>query len=286
MKKVKKAVVLAAGYGTRFMPFSKAVSKTMLPIIDTPTIQLILEEAFESGVKEALVVVGYNKESIISHFSKNLHLEEKLKDKPEFLKLIKKPANMKVKFIEQKELNGTAGAIMLAKDFTKDEPFLLMYADDLMYCEKPVSKQIIEEYEKTGKCVLACQNVPKELVVKYSSVEYLSKNSDRSYNVSKIIEKPKFEDIKSTLSTLGRYILLPYIYEYAEKIQPSINGERFVTDAFDMIAKDKGCIAYDFEGIRYDIGNKFGYLTAVVDYALRDKSYSKQFKEFLKKKLK
>ena len=282
MKKVKKAVLLAAGYGTRFMPFAKAISKTMLPIIDTPTIQLILEEAFDSGIEEALVVVGYNKESIISHFSKNEHLEEKLKNNQEFLDLIKKPANMKIKFVEQKELNGTAGAIMLARDFTKDEPFLLMYADDLMYCEKPVSKQIIEEYERTGKCVMACKHVPKELVVKYSSVEYSSKNNERSYNVTKIIEKPKLEDVKSTLSTLGRYVLPPCVYEYSEKIKPTINGERFVTDAFDMIAQNEGCIAYDFEGIRYDIGNKFGYLTAVVDYALRDKNYGEQFKEFLK----
>lgn len=284
MKNINKAVILAAGYGTRFLPFSKAISKTMLPIIDKPTIQLVVEEAKQSGCNEILIIVGVNKESIVKHFEKNENLENRIKDNKEFLNLVKE-TNIDIKYVEQTILDGTAGAVKLAKDFTKDEPFLLMFADDLMYNnEYPVSKQIIDVYNKTGLSVMACKNVPKELVTKYSSVEYYKKE-DRIYYVSKIVEKPKLEDVKSTLSTLGRYVLVPEIYNYLNKIEKSIKGEKFITDAFDLMAKNEGIIAYDFIGTRYDIGNKFGYLTAVVDYALENKEFGEKFKEFLKSKI-
>lgn len=284
MKEVKKAVILAAGYGTRFLPFSKAISKTMLPIIDKPTIQLVVEEAKNSGCEEILIIVGVNKESIIRHFEKNENLENRIKDNIEFLNLVKE-TNVDIKYIEQTVLDGTAGAVNLAKEFTKDEPFLLMFADDLMHNnEYPISKQIIDVYNKTGLSVMACKNVSKELVTKYSSVEFYKKE-DRTHYVSKIIEKPKLEEIKSTLSTLGRYVLVPEIYNYINKIEKSIKGEKFITDAFDLIAKNEGIIAYEFIGTRYDIGNKFGYLTAVVDYALENKEFGDKFKEYLKSKI-
>ena len=167
MKEVKKAVILAAGYGTRFLPFSKAISKTMLPIIDKPTIQLVVEEAKNSGCEEILIIVGVNKESIIKHFEKNENLENRIKDNEEFLNLVKE-TNVEIKYVEQIVLDGTAGAVNLAKEFTKDEPFLLMFADDLMHNnEYPISKQIIDVYNKTGLSVMACKNVSKQKLKLY-----------------------------------------------------------------------------------------------------------------------
>lgn len=286
MKKVKKAVILAGGYGSRFMPFTKAVSKVMLPIIDTPTIQLVLKEAKDSGIEEVLIIVGVNRENIVKHFSYDKHLEEKFADKPEILNLIQQPSKMmKVHFITQKRLNGTGGALLLAKKFTKNEPFLLMFSDDLMYSEKPVSKQLIKIFEKTGSTILGCKKVKKENAVKYSTVEY-NKHDGRSYYATSITEKPKLENVKSTLCTLGRYVLTPEIYNLTKQIKPSLNGEIILTDAFSMLIKKETVIAYNFEGIRYDIGNKLEYVKAVTDFALRDSNYRKDYLMFLKDKIK
>lgn len=285
MKPIKKAVILAAGFGTRFLPFSKSVYKGMLPIIDTPTIELIVNELVESGIEDILMIVGFNKTDVISHFSHNKVLEEKFKDKPEYLKAVTNQLKAKVSFVEQKVINGTGGAILLAEDFTKDEPFLMCFADDLMLSDVPVSKQLIDEYNRTGKAVLGCQSIPKEQVVRCSSVEYSSKNG-RSHVVTRVVEKPKFEDIKSTLSTLGRYIFLPSIYDYCRKLKVNQTcNELCITDTYDMIAENEGLIAYEFEGTRYDIGNKFGYLTAVFDYALKNPEYSEKLKEYIKESI-
>lgn len=279
-----KAVIMAAGYGTRFLPFTKAVSKTMLPIIDKPTIQIIVEEAIESGVDEILVIVGSNKEAIIKHFSEDNELLKRVEKNKEMYEIAKKTFVPKIKFVEQKILNGTGGAIMLAKDFVGNEPFLLMFADDLFVGNnKPVSKQMIDLYNQTGKTILGCKNVSKELIVKYSSVEYSSKDG-RVYQVTKITEKPKPEEIKSTLSTLGRYILKPNIFEVCENLETK-NGEKIITDAYDVLARQGDVIAYDFDGTRYDIGNKFGYLTAVFDFALKDDEYSDKLKDYIKNRI-
>ncbi len=279
-----KAVIMAAGYGTRFLPFTKAVSKTMLPIIDKPTIQIIVEEAIESGVDEILVIVGSNKEAIIKHFSEDNDLLKRVGKNKEMYEIAKKTFVPKIKFVEQKILNGTGGAIMLAKDFVGNEPFLLMFADDLFVGNnKPVSKQMIDLYNQTGKTILGCKNVSKELIVKYSSVEYSSKDG-RVYQVTKITEKPKPEEIKSTLSTLGRYILKPNIFEVCENLETK-NGEKIITDAYDVLARQGDVIAYDFDGTRYDIGNKFGYLTAVFDFALKDDEYSDKLKDYIKNRI-
>lgn len=285
MKKVKKAVVLAAGFGTRFLPFSKSVYKGMLPIIDTPTIELIVDELVESGIEEILIIVGFNKEDVINHFSHNKVLEKKFENKPEQFEAITKQMKAKISFVEQKVINGTGGALLLAEKFTGDEPFVMSFADDLMFGEVPVSKQLIDEYYKTGKAVLGCQNIPKEQVVRCSSVEYTSKNG-RSHVVSRVVEKPKFEDIKSTLSTLGRYVFLPSIYDYCRKLEVNKTcNELCITDTYDMIAQNEGLIAYEFDATRYDIGNKFGYLTAIVDYALRSPEYHDRLVEHLKDKI-
>lgn len=280
-----KAVIMAAGYGSRFLPFSKAVSKTMLPIIDTPTIQLIVEEAIESGIDEILIIVGSNKESIIKHFSNDEALLKRLKNNEELYKVAKKTCLPQIKFVEQKVLDGTGGAIMLAKDFVKDEPFLLMFADDLIVGNKmPVSKQMIDLFNKTGKTILGCQHVSREAIVKYSSVEYSSQNG-RVYEITKITEKPKFEDVKSTLSTLGRYILKSDIFGVCEDLKEGHNGEKVITDAYDVLARRGDVLAYDFDGVRYDIGNKLGYLTAIFDFALKTPEYGEKLKEYIKQRV-
>jgi UTP--glucose-1-phosphate uridylyltransferase len=280
-----KAVIMAAGYGTRFLPFSKAVSKTMLPIIDKPTIQLIVEEALESGVEEVLIIVGSNKESIIKHFSNDEEMLKRLEKNKDFYDIAKKTCLPQIKFVEQKVLNGTGSAIMLAKDFVGDEPFLLMFADDLMVGNKKhVSRQMIELFEKTGKTILGCQHVSKEAITKYSSVEY-SKQEGRVYTVTKITEKPKLEDVKSTLSTLGRYILKSNIFEACQNLKEGIGGEKIITDAYDVLARQGDVLAYDFDGIRYDIGNKFGYLTAIFDYAMNNPEYSEKLKAYIKERI-
>ena len=278
-----KAVIMAAGYGTRFLPFTKAVSKTMLPIIDKPTIQLIVEEAIQSGVDEILIIVGANKDAIIRHFSYDENLTKKVSNNKEFSEILSKTNLPNIKFVEQKVLNGTGGAIMLAKDFVGNEPFVLMFADDLFVGNKlPVAKQLIDLFNQTGKSIMGCMNVSKEAITKYCSVEY-SKKENRVYSVTKITEKPKLEDVKSTLSCLGRYVLKPNIFDACEKLTEK-NGERIITDAFDILSREGDVLAYDIDGVRYDIGNKFGYLTAVLDFALKDKNYSKQLKEYLKNK--
>lgn len=280
-----KAVIMAAGYGTRFLPFTKAISKTMLPIIDKPTIQLVVEEALDSGIEEILIIVGNNKEAIIKHFSNDKEMLERVKNNKELYEMAKSTCLPQIKFVEQKVLNGTGGAIMLARDFVGEEPFLLMFADDLMVGAPPISKQLIDVFKKTGKTILGCQHVSREAITKYSSVEY-SKKDDRTYFATKITEKPKFEEVKSTLSTLGRYVLKSNIFSVCESLEPAKNGEKIITDAYDVLARQGDVIAYDFKGTRYDIGNKFGYLSAIFDFALSNAQYSDHLKKYIKEKQK
>lgn len=279
-----KAVIMAAGYGSRFLPFSKAVSKVMLPIIDTPTIQLVVEEAIESGIEEILIIVGSNKEAIIKHFSEDKALLHRVSGNDELYEIATKTCYNNIKFIEQKVLDGTGSGMMLAKKFIGNEPFLLMFADDLMVGNgTPVSKQMIDLFNKTGKTILGCQHVDKKDIVKYSSVEY-SKKSGRVYTVTKITEKPKLEEVRSTLSTLGRYILKSNIFEVCKHLQPNQKGEKIITEAYDILAKQGDVIAYDFDGIRYDIGNKLGYLTAVYDFSIKNEQYGKDFEKYVQSK--
>lgn len=286
MNQVKKAVILAAGFGTRFMPYCKAVPKCMMPLIDTPIIEVICEQCFRAGVEDILIVIGSNKQVVENHFKKNSRLEEKLRDKPDILELIKKSENYRVRFVEQKEINGTAGATYLAKKFCGDQPFLLLLADDLMYNDgKSVAEQVIEAYHKTGKNVLAVNQVTMEEIVRYSSVEY-DGNCGNLYNVTKIVEKPKKEDVKSMFSTLGTYVLTSEVFDKIEKIENTRNGEKFLTDAFDMLAREGKVVACDFEGKHYDTGNKLAYIKTIVEYALRSEEFGEDFESYLKNLIK
>lgn len=285
MLEVKKAVIPVAGFGTRFLPYTKAVPKAMLPILNKPAIQIILEEVINSGIEEVLIVVGYKNEVILQHFTKSEVLENQLlkNDKQDFYNAIKYPENMaKISFIEQKELNGTAKAIEIAKEFVNGEPFAVLFGDDVMFNEDyPVIKQLIDVFKTTNKTVIGCKNVPRKDVTKYASVEYDNKVGN-VYNVTKITEKPKLEDVKSTLAPLGRYVLTADVFDVLKELKPSKNGEYQLTDAFDIMASYGKVCAIDFEGVRYDMGSRLGYLKANVEFGLRDEELKEDLLNYLK----
>lgn len=270
MQPVKKAVILAAGYGTRFLPFSKAVSKTMLPIVDKPAIQTVVEEALDAGMEQIVIVVGANGEAIKNHFSAFPELEERLKNNPEALQIVQSTSNMGVIFATQAIPNGTAGGILCAKDMIGNEPFLLMFADDVMFSQtESVSKQLVNAYLRTGKHIIGVQHVKKEEATKYGCVEFGAKNG-RYHNVTGFTEKPKLEEVKSTLVSLGRFVMKPSYFEFLSSVAPGKNGELSAADALIDLLKSEELLAYEFEGIRYDTGDKFGYLRAVLEFSLRD----------------
>lgn len=285
MFKVKKAVIPVAGFGTRFLPFTKAVPKMMLPIIDKPVLQIIAEEAVASGIEEILFIVGRHAEIIENYFTEDKEIESLLQ-KPS-LECVKKRTEQvaqlaKFSFILQEEQKGTAHAVALAKQFACGEPFLLMFGDDLMYNEgTPVSLQLIKAFEETGKTVIGCKRVPFDDVPKYASVEFNEVNG-RKHSITRIVEKPKREDVKSNLSPLGRYVCRSDIFDYIERTPVGANGEYQITDTFDLQAKDGVALAYEFEGVRYDTGDKLGYLKAVVEYSVRDKEFGEAFSQYLK----
>ena len=289
MKKIKKAVIPVAGYGTRFLPYTKAVPKAMLPIINKPAIQIITEEVINSGITDILFVVGYKHEVIENHFSKSNELDKVLLEhaKTELYDAVKYPETMaRITFAMQTELNGTAKAIQTAKNFINGEPFAILFGDDVMYNkDTPVIKQLIDVYNETGKTVIGCKNVTKEEVTMYASVEYDS-NDGNVYNATKITEKPKLEDVKSTISPLGRYVVTPDVFDKIANLEPGKNGEYQFTDVLDMIAKEGNCKALVFDGIRYDMGNRLGYLKANIEFGLRDEELNKELKEYLKELIK
>ena len=289
MSKIKKAVIPVAGYGTRFLPYTKAVPKAMLPVINKPAIQVITEEVINSDITDILFIVGYRNDVIEDHFSKSEELDKVLleKAKLDFYNAVKYPETMaNISFVMQKELNGTAKAIESAKDFVKDEPFAILFGDDLMYNkEKPVIKQLIDVYDKTGVSVIGCKNVPKKDVPMYASVEYDSYEGN-VYNATKITEKPKLEDVKSTLSPLGRYVVTPEIFDIIKTITPGASGEYQFTDALDILAKNNKCKALVFDGVRYDMGSRLGFLKANIEAGLRDEELSQPLKDYLKELIK
>ena len=284
MSKVKKAVIPVAGYGTRFLPYTKSVPKPMLPILNVPAIQIIAEEAVKSGIEEIMFVVGQKKEIIESHFAPFPELEQKLEQgkKYEFLQAVKYPETMaKFYFAVQKTQRGTADAILTAKEFVGNEPFAVLFGDDVMYNDEyPVTKQLIDAYEATGKTVVGCKQVPLADVPKYASCEYSSVDG-RLYKMTQIIEKPPIEQVKSNLAPLGRYVLSPNMIAILENLKPGAGGEYQLTDGLDAEAKTNGAFAYDFDAIRYDMGDRLGFLKANVEYGLRDKKLSEAFRKYL-----
>ncbi len=284
--KVKKAVIPVAGYGTRFLPFTKAVPKPMLPILNKPTLQIISEEVVNSGITDILFIVGYKKEILESHFNAAPELEDMLrkKGKDEFLKEVLYPERMaNFTYVIQEVQNGTASAVNLAKDFVGNEPFAVLFGDDVMYNEtRPVIGQLIDVYEKYGKTVLGCKRVSMDVISKYAAVEYDKELEKDVFNMVKVTEKPKKEEAKSNLAPLGRYVCSPEIFNIIDNLKPGANDEYQFTDALDLISRSEGALAYVFDGTRYDMGDRFGYLKANIEYGLRDAELKDKLKDYLK----
>jgi len=282
--KVRKAVIPAAGFGTRFLPATKAMPKEMLPVVDKPAIQYIVEEAVNSGIEEILIITGRNKESIENHFDHSPELERMLEDKnkEELLKITQEVSQMvDIHYIRQKEMRGLGHAIGYAKTFVGNEPFAILLGDDIVHNEKPCLKQLIEAYEQYGGSVLGVQQVAMDQVHKYGIAD--SKHlAGKSYEVFDLVEKPSAEEAPSNIAILGRYVLTPEIFDILEHTPPGKGNEIQLTDGLRTLLKSQKMYAYDFDGIRYDTGDKLGYMKAKVEFALRHPSIGEGFKEYLK----
>ncbi len=282
--KVRKAIIPAAGLGTRFIPATKAQPKEMLPIVDKPTLQYIIEEAVDSGIEEILIITGRNKTSIEDHFDRSIELEMVLEEKRKdaLLKQVRAISEMvDIHYIRQKEPLGLGHAIHRAKSFIGSEPFAVMLGDDIVYNDgHPCLKQMIQVYEQEKASVLGVQTVDWKDVSKYGIVDG-KKLDNRLYSVLGLVEKPNREDAPSNVAVLGRYIINPEIFEILEHTAPGKGGEIQLTDALKELASKQKMVAYDFEGIRYDVGNKLGFLKATVEFALRRDDLKEDFKAYL-----
>ena len=285
MQKITKAVITAAGLGTRFLPATKSYPKEMLPIVDKPTIQYIIEEALASGITDILIISGRNKRAIEYHFDRCPELEKNLAygGKDELLQMVKDIAEINIHYIRQKEPKGLGHAILCAKAFIGDEPFAVLLGDDVVHNEEyPCLKQLMDVYEATGGSVLGCQTVPQEKVSAYGIVASKPTDKARIFKVNDMVEKPAVEEAPSRLAVLGRYVITPEIFEILEHTAPGRGGEIQLTDALKVLAKEQSMYAYDFIGKRYDAGDKLGYLQATVEYALRKDDLKDKFVEYLK----
>ena len=280
---VKKAIIPCAGFGTRFLPVTKVLPKELLPIVDTPALSYIVDEAVASGIEEIVIVISPQKEDIRRLFEPNVALNARLEevdDKESYL-LANKSINAKISFVTQETMNGNANAILLCKKFANGEPVAVLFGDDVMYSGSatPVTKQLIDAYEKTGGTIVGCQQTPEDVARRCGVMIVDKPVSDKITKIKGIIEKPQGE-IPSELVSLGRFILSPDIFDAIEKT-PETKGEVYLTEAINLLAETKGVYACEFEARRYDIGNKEGYLEATIEYALRDENLKKNFKKYI-----
>jgi len=283
-KQIRKAIIPAAGLGTRFLPATKAQPKEMLPIVDKPTIQYIIEEAIDSGIEEILVITGRNKKCIEDHFDKSVELEMELEknNKTELLEVVKDISDMvDIHYIRQKEPRGLGHAIRCAKTFVGDEPFAILLGDDIVYNEgKPCLKQLIDCYNEYKTSILGVQTVAEEDVSRYGIVEGIPVEN-RVCKVKRLVEKPAVHEAPSNTAILGRYIVTPRIFDILDNTKPGKGNEIQLTDALLELINEEAMYAYNFEGKRYDVGDKLGYLEATVEYALRKPELKDEFIEYL-----
>lgn len=281
--KVKKAIIPAAGLGTRFLPATKAQPKEMLPIVDKPTIQYIIEEAIASGIEEILIITGRNKKCIEDHFDKSVELELELEKagKSDLLELVRDISDMvDIHYIRQKEPRGLGHAIYCAKTFVGNEPFAVLLGDDVVDSEVPCLKQLITCFNEYKTSILGVQQVPKENVSKYGIVDGISIDKG-VYKVKNLVEKPDPEEAPSNIAILGRYIITPQIFEHIEKTTPGKGGEIQLTDALKSLMSEEVMYAYEFNGKRYDVGDKLGFLEATVEFALKKPELRNDFIDYL-----
>lgn len=281
--KVKKAVIPAAGLGTRFLPATKAMAKEMLPIVDKPTIQFIVEEALKSGIEDILIVTGKAKRPIEDHFDANIELETNLKEKgkTELLKLVEETTDVNLHFIRQSHPKGLGHAVLQAKAFVGNEPFVVMLGDDLMEDKVPLTKQLINDYEKTHASTIAVMKVPHEDTSKYGIINPGEQVQPGLYNVKNFVEKPTPDKAPSDLAIIGRYLLTPEIFNVLEVQKPGAGNEIQLTDAIDELNKTQRVFAREFKGQRYDVGDKLGFMKTSIDYGLKHPEVKDGLKDYI-----
>ncbi|WKN28409.1 UTP--glucose-1-phosphate uridylyltransferase GalU [Apilactobacillus kunkeei] len=284
MKKIRKAIIPAAGLGTRFLPETKAMPKEMLPVVDKPAIQLIVEEAIASGITDILIIIGKGKRAIEDHFDSNTELELNLesKGKNKMLKAVKETNGLNIYFKRQEHPNGLGDAVHTAKSFVGEDPFVIMLGDDLMTDKTPLTKQLIDSYEETGSSTLAVMKVPHEDTSKYGVINPAKKVKEGLYDVTSFVEKPNPEDAPSDLAIIGRYLLTADIFDILENTKPGKGNEIQLTDAIDTLNKDGKVYAHEFKGNRYDTGNKFGWLQTNIEFGLKHPEVSDELKQYIK----
>lgn len=285
--KVRKAVIPAAGLGTRFLPATKALAKEMLPIVDKPTIQFIVEEAKASGIEDILIVEGKQKRSIEDHFDSAPELEQNLesKGKTKLLQLVHDTTDIGVNlfFVRQPYPNGLGDAVRLAKSFIADEPFVVMLGDDLMQDKVPLTQQLIDEYDRTHSSILAVKRVPHEDVSAYGVIDPESEVHPGLFNVKKFVEKPAVKDAPSDLAIIGRYLLTPEIFAILDQQKPGKGDEIQLTDAIDTLNQTQRVFAHEFKGQRFDVGNKFGFVQTTIEYGLTHPEVKDELRPYILK---
>ena len=284
MKKIKKAIIPAAGLGTRFLPATKAMPKEMLPILDKPTIQYIVEEAARAGIEDIIIVTGKHKRAIEDHFDNQKELEMILQDKgkTDLLEKVKYSTELaNIFYVRQKEQKGLGHAIYSARQFIGDEPFAVLLGDDIVESDNPAIKQLIEAYEETGKSVIGVQEVEEDQTHRYGIIYPLEK-SGRKYEVKEFVEKPKQGTAPSNLAIMGRYVLTADIFDYLKTQSKGAGGEIQLTDAIERLNKHDQVYAYDFEGDRFDVGEKLGFVKTTIEFALKDESMHEELTRFIK----
>ncbi|MBG9444253.1 UTP--glucose-1-phosphate uridylyltransferase GalU [Cytobacillus firmus] len=286
MKKVRKAIIPAAGLGTRFLPATKAMPKEMLPIVDKPTIQYIVEEAVASGIEDIIIVTGKGKRAIEDHFDYSFELEENLIQKQKFdlLEKVKEPSKVDIHYIRQKEPKGLGHAVWCARKFIGDEPFAVLLGDDIVQSDTPCLRQLMDEYERTLSSVIGVQTVSEEETHRYGVIDP-SDQSERRYQVNNFVEKPKQGTAPSNLAIMGRYILTPEIFMFLEQQELGAGGEVQLTDAIQKLNQIQRVFAYDFEGVRYDVGEKFGFIKTTIEMALKDETLRDELVRFMDERL-
>ena len=285
--KVKKAIIPAAGLGTRFLPATKAQPKEMLPIVDKPTIQYIIEEAVASGIEEILIITGRNKKCIEDHFDKSIELEIQLEKtgKTELLELVRNVSDLvNIHYIRQKEPKGLGDAIYCAKTFVGNEPFAVLLGDDIVDSEVPCLKQLIDCYSEYKTSILGVQMVNQEEVNKYGIIDGIH-IENRVYKVKDLVEKPSVEESPSNIAILGRYIITPQIFDILASTPPGKGGEIQLTDALKTLVSQEPMYAYNFQGKRYDVGDKMGFLEATIEFALKKNELKDKLSEYLQNKI-
>jgi len=286
MQKIRKAVIPVAGMGTRFLPATKAIPKEMLTIVDRPTIQYIVEEVVASGIEEVILITSAGKSAIENHFDYDFQLDTvlKAKNKITLREELNNISNLiDVVSVRQKEPLGLGHAIWMARNVVGDEPFVVLLGDDLVRSNVPCCKQMIELYDRVGESIVAIQRVPMDQTFHYGIVEGSETKHDRTFKVKRMVEKPAPGTSNSDMAIIGRYLLMPEIFELLEKTTPGHGGEIQLTDALQALSNRRGMYAYEFSGRRYDAGDKLGYLKAIVDFALENPSLAVPFRQHLQK---